>query len=70
MIEAHMKYCLFAGIKFEGINAEVAPAQWEYQIGIADGIEGGDHTWMSRYILERLGEEFGIDVTYHPKPIT
>jgi len=25
--------------------------------------------WMSRYILCRLGEEFGIDIVFHPKPI-
>ena len=24
---------------------------------------------MARYILERLGEEFGIDINYDPKPI-
>jgi len=26
--------------------------------------------WLARYILERLGEEFGIDITYEPKPIS
>lgn len=25
--------------------------------------------WLARYILERVGEEFGIDASYHPKPI-
>lgn len=25
--------------------------------------------WLARYILERLGEEFGIDINYDPKPI-
>lgn len=24
---------------------------------------------MSRYIINRLGEEFGVDVIFHPKPI-
>ena len=52
-----------------GINAEVAPGQWEYQVGITEGIECGDHLWMSRYILNRVGEQFGVSVTFDPKPV-
>ncbi|CAD8090682.1 unnamed protein product [Paramecium primaurelia] len=69
LAEAHLRACLNAGIKIAGVNAEVAPSQWEFQIGIAEGIEIGDHLWLARYILERLGEEFGIDINYDPKPI-
>jgi glutamine synthetase len=69
MTEAHLRCCLAAGLRISGVNAEVAPSQWEYQIGIAEGIEGGDHLWMSRYLLLRLGEEFGVDVVFEPKPI-
>lgn len=58
-----------AGIKIAGVNAEVTPGQWEYQVGIAKGIECGDHMWMARYILIRLGEEFGVDINFDPKPI-
>ena len=29
---AHVKCCLYAGIKVSGTNAEVMPAQWEYQV--------------------------------------
>ena len=29
----HMKACVDAGIMIYGVNAEVMPAQWEYQIG-------------------------------------
>lgn len=32
IVEAHLKACLFAGLKISGINAEVMPAQWEYQV--------------------------------------
>lgn len=67
--EAHLRYCLNAGLKICGTNGEVAPSQWEFQIGIAHGIEIGDHLWMARFILERLGEEFGVDVCYDPKPV-
>lgn len=35
IVEAHYKACLFAGIKCSGVNAEVMPAQWEYQVGVA-----------------------------------
>lgn len=67
--ETHMNYCLYAGVKICGINAEVAPSQWEYQIGPCVGIEAGDHLWMSRYILNRVAESFGYIISYHPKPL-
>jgi glutamine synthetase len=56
IIEAHYKACLFAGINISGVNAEVMPAQWEYQVGPCVGIEMGDQLWMSRYILLRVCE--------------
>ena len=31
---AHVKCCLYAGINVSGTNAEVMPAQWEYQVGL------------------------------------
>ena len=39
IVEAHYKACLYAGIKISGINAEVMPAQWEFQVGPCEGIE-------------------------------
>jgi len=66
---AHVKCCLYAGIKVSGTNAEVMPAQWEYQVGPCEGIDMGDDLWMSRYILERVAEDFGVAVTFDPKPI-
>ena len=32
IVEAHYKACLYAGINISGVNAEVMPAQWEYQV--------------------------------------
>ena len=29
----------------------------------------GDHLWISRFLLERVAEEFGVVVTFDPKPI-
>ncbi|KAK3365833.1 hypothetical protein B0T24DRAFT_636945 [Lasiosphaeria ovina] len=69
IVEAHYKCCLYANIKISGTNAEVMPAQWEYQVGPCDGIEMGDHLWLSRFLLHRVAEEFGAKVSFDPKPI-
>lgn len=39
IVEAHYKACLYAGIKISGVNAEVMPSQWEFQVGPCEGIE-------------------------------
>ena len=44
-------------------------SQWEFQVGPLEGVAAGDHLWMGRYILHRVAEEFGITVTFDPKPI-
>ncbi|KAH7135034.1 glutamine synthetase [Dendryphion nanum] len=69
IVEAHYKACLYAGISISGTNAEVMPAQWEYQVGPVPDIEMGDQLWMSRFLLHRVAEEFGAKVTFAPKPI-
>jgi hypothetical protein len=61
--------CLYAGINFRGTNAEVMAGQWEYQIGTCEGVNMGDELWMSRFILHRIAEEFGLVVTLDPKPV-
>lgn len=68
--EAHYRACLYAGIPISGINAEVMPGQWEYQIGPAVGINAGDDVWIARYLLDRVCEDFGVMASIHPKPIT
>lgn len=69
VMDAHYRACLYAGVKIAGTNAEVMPAQWEYQVGPCEGISIGDDLWMSRFLLHRIAEEFGIVVTLDPKPI-
>lgn len=69
IVDAHYKACLYAGINISGTNAEVMPAQWEYQVGPCTGIDMGDQLWMSRFLLHRVAEEFGAKVTFAPKPI-
>ena len=67
-MECHYRACLYAGIKVAGTNAEVMPGQFEYQVGPCEGIQSGDHLWMSRYILHRVAEDFGVCVSLDPKP--
>lgn len=69
IVEAHYRACLYAGVTIAGTNAEVMPAQWEFQIGPCLGIDIGDHLWMARFLLYRVAEEFGAVVTFDPKPI-
>jgi len=68
VVEAHYKACLYAGISISGINAEVMPGQWEYQVGPCEGISSGDQLWISRYLMERVCEDFGVIVSFDPKP--
>ncbi len=69
IVEAHYKACVYAGVNISGINAEVMPGQWEYQVGPCEGIESGDQLWMSRYIMYRVCEDFGVQVSFDPKPV-
>ena len=69
IVEAHYRACMYAGINISGINGEVMPGQWEYQVGPCTGIESGDQLWMSRYLLIRVCEQFGIRCSFDPKPI-
>jgi len=69
VIECHYKACLYAGITLTGINAEVACGQWEYQV-FGKGMNGPDDSWMSKYILGRVCEKFGVVDNWVPKPIS
>ncbi len=68
-IDQHLDACLDAGINVEGINAEVAAGQWEFQVFAKGAARAGDETWMARYIAERTGEKYGYAVNWHPKPV-
>jgi len=70
LIEAHYRACLYSGIRISGINAEVMPSQWEFQVGPCEGISMGDELWMARYLLVRIAEQWGIKVSFHPKPLS
>ena len=60
---------LEAGINCSGMNAEVAPGQWEIQIGPCEGIEAADQLILARYIMNRVGELHGVQINLDPKPV-
>ena len=69
LVEAHLKACLEAGLTISGINAEVMPAQWEFQVGALDPLEVSDQLWLARWLLYRLGEEHRVYAKLDPKPM-
>jgi glutamine synthetase len=68
MVEAHLEACLNAGLSISGINAEVMPGQWEFQVGPLPPLAVADQLWVARWLLNRIGEDFGISATLDPKP--
>jgi len=69
IVEEHLNLCLAAGINHEGINAEVAKGQWEFQIFGKGSKKAADEMWMARYLMLRLTESYGIDIEFHCKPL-
>ena len=69
VIEKHMTACIDAGIGISGINAEVMPGQWEFQVGPMPAPDVSDHLWVARWLLYRIGEGFGVSATLDPKPV-
>ena len=67
LAEKHYLYCLEANLNISGINGEVAPSQWEFQIGPSLGISAADELWLARYILYKLSEEFKVNISFEPK---
>ena len=69
IIEEHLDLCLEAGVNVEGINAEVATGQWEFQTFAKGAAAAGDHVWVARYLAERNAEKYGLSINWHPKPL-
>jgi len=61
IVEEHLDICLDAGLNVEGINAEVAAGQWEFQIFAKGAKEAGDHLGRSLFI----GKNCGSSWRYH-----
>lgn len=69
IIEDHLDQMIDAGLNIEGINAEVATGQWEFQIFAKGAKEAGDQIWVARYLAERNGEKYGLSINWHCKPV-
>ena len=69
IVEEHLELCLEAGLCISGINAEVMPGQWEFQVGPAGALEVSDHLWIARYLLDKVAEKHDVSVSYASKPM-
>ena len=67
-IEEILTNCEYAGIHLTGLNAEVAPSQWEFQI-CHFGIDVCDEVLITRYIINRTAEKYGWNIDIRAKPI-
>jgi glutamine synthetase len=74
IVEEHMRACIAAGLMLYGINGEVLPGQWEFQVGYrgaetADPLTVADHLWLARWILHRIAELHGVVASFEQKPV-
>jgi glutamine synthetase len=76
IVEEHAKACLDSGIMIYGINGEVMPGQWEFQIGYRgcntespDPLTVSDHLWVARWLLGRVAENYNVSVSLENKPV-
>ena len=67
--DQHLDLCIDAGLNIEGTNGEVAAGQWEWQVFAKGAQQAGDEIWIGRFLMERLSEEYGLYIEYHPKPL-
>jgi glutamine synthetase len=69
IVEEHLDACIAAGLEVSGINAEVMPGQWEFQIGPVAPLKGSDQLHVARYLLYRIAEHHGVTISLAPKPV-
>ena len=69
IVEDHLNACLHAGLSIAGINGEVMPGQWEFQIGPIAAPAIADQLWVARWLLYRIGEQHKVSATLDPKPV-
>lgn len=77
LYEKHLEVCDASGLSLFGGNPEVAPGQWEFQLGPlpeetrgrAFALEAADQLWISRWILNYIALKAGCRVNVEPKPV-
>ncbi len=68
IINEHIEACIQSGIKICGVNTEVTPSQFEFQIGPLDPLEVCNQLWLARYFLVQIAEKYDVKINFHPKP--
>lgn len=56
IVDLFYKLCLASGVTISEISSSKSPSQWRYSINSQSRNNLCLHTWMSRYILHRVGE--------------
>jgi glutamine synthetase len=69
LVNKHYQACMDMGFTLSGLNAEVMPGQWEYQLGPSNGLDVCVELMLSRWVLLRLGEQMNYVVSLSPKPM-
>lgn len=69
IVETHLLTSIAAGLNIAGINAEVMPGQWEFQIGPLSPLDVCDQILLARYLLYKIAERHGVTVKLDPKPV-
>ena len=73
--EAHYQTCLFAGVRVVSLQPQSMLSQWSWEVIGGDESHGTDlmslvdDVWMSRYIAQRVAEDFAIEINYESKPV-
>lgn len=75
IVDQHMMLCIEAGLDVMGINCEVAPCQWEIQVGGPEvlALDAADQLWIVRWLLHRVTERYSTSkgcvlASFDPKP--
>jgi len=68
--EEHLQACINSNLAINGINGEVMPGQWEFQVGGpgANAVVASDHLWVARFLLHQIAEKYNFIVSLDPKP--
>lgn len=66
IINNFITLCHNFNITLSGVNSEVSPHQWEFQL-FGKGLNVCDQLYISRFILETIAEQYQYIVSYSPK---
>ena len=68
IVEEAFNNCLYSELPLTGLNSEVAPSQWEFQV-CNTGITAADDLIALRYITNRTFERYNFNMDISPKPV-